>query len=59
MYTHRGAYLNALGEIIHQRFDPRASICGRCRCSTAAAGARRAVTGPVRRTYVCGRYVRT
>ena len=21
MYTHRGAYLNALGEIIHQRFD--------------------------------------
>ncbi|WP_328327651.1 long-chain-fatty-acid--CoA ligase [Kribbella sp. NBC_00382] len=22
MYTHRGAYLNALGEIVHQRFDP-------------------------------------
>jgi fatty-acyl-CoA synthase len=22
MYTHRGTYLNALGEIIHQRFDP-------------------------------------
>jgi fatty-acyl-CoA synthase len=22
MYSHRGAYLNALGEIIHQRFDP-------------------------------------
>src|SRR6185369_17855618 len=22
MYTHRGAYLNALGEIIHQRLDP-------------------------------------
>src|SRR3954468_17166365 len=22
MYTHRSAYLNALGEIIHQRFDP-------------------------------------
>jgi len=22
MYTHRAAYLNALGEIIHQRFDP-------------------------------------
>ena len=22
MYTHRGAYLNSLGEIIHQRFDP-------------------------------------
>jgi fatty-acyl-CoA synthase len=22
MYAHRGAYLNALGEIIHQRFDP-------------------------------------
>jgi fatty-acyl-CoA synthase len=22
MYRHRGAYLNALGEIIHQRFDP-------------------------------------
>ncbi len=29
MYTHRGAHLNALGEIIHQRFDPRASACGR------------------------------
>jgi len=22
MYSHRGSYLNALGEIIHQRFDP-------------------------------------
>ena len=22
MYTHRGAYLNALGEIVHQRLDP-------------------------------------
>ncbi len=22
MYTHRGAYLNALGEIVHSRFDP-------------------------------------
>jgi fatty-acyl-CoA synthase len=22
MYRHRGAYLNALGEVIHQRFDP-------------------------------------
>ena len=22
MYSHRGAYLNSLGEIIHQRFDP-------------------------------------
>jgi fatty-acyl-CoA synthase len=22
MYSHRGAYLNAMGEIIHQRFDP-------------------------------------
>ena len=22
MYTHRGAYLNALGEVIHQRFHP-------------------------------------
>ncbi len=22
MYTHRGAYLNSLGEIVHQRFDP-------------------------------------
>ena len=22
MYTHRGAYLNSMGEIIHQRFDP-------------------------------------
>ncbi len=39
MYTHRGAYLNALGEIqVHASSATRRS-CGRCRCSTATAGA--------------------
>ena len=42
MYTHRGAYLNALGEAAALRAQPTtASTCGRCRCSTATAGARR------------------
>ena len=38
MYTHRGAYLNALGG--RERGDASArSISGPCRCSTATAGA--------------------
>ena len=41
MYTHRGAYLNALGEIISSGSTRKASTCGRCRCSTATAGAPR------------------
>ena len=39
MYTHRGAYLNALGEVIHNHHSSDRSTCGRCRCSTATAGA--------------------
>ena len=39
MYTHRGAYLNALGEIVHQQLTPIPGTCGRCRCSTATDGA--------------------
>ena len=39
VYTHRGAYLNSLGEVIHQGFATVPAICGRCRCSTATAGA--------------------
>ena len=41
MYTHRGAYLNALGEVLPLGASrTTASTCGRCRCSTATAGAR-------------------
>ncbi len=39
MYTHRGAYLNALSEVVHARLDSGRCTCGRCRCSTATAGA--------------------
>ena len=40
IYTHRGAYLNCFGEIIHSAATRTASTCGHCRCSTATAGAR-------------------
>ena len=40
MYTHRGAYLNALAEVFHSDTTRTPSTCGRCRCSTATAGAR-------------------
>ena len=39
IYTHRGAYLNALCEVLEPGSRPRASTCGRCRCSIATAGA--------------------
>jgi acyl-CoA synthetase (AMP-forming)/AMP-acid ligase II len=39
MYTHRGAYLNALAEPTTQGSTPARSTCGRCPCSTATAGA--------------------
>ena len=40
-YTYRGAYLNALSEVIVAGMSPDRSTCGRCRCSTATAGASR------------------
>ena len=40
-YTYRGAYLNALGEVITPAWTPTRCTCGRCRCSTATAGASR------------------
>jgi fatty-acyl-CoA synthase len=40
VYHHRGAYLNALGNMRSPSGLRRTrSICGRCRCSTATAGA--------------------
>ena len=58
MYTHRGAYLNALGEVVHQRLRPRApSTCGRCRCSTATAGAPPGRSPPSPARHVCLREV--
>ena len=41
MYTHRGAYMNALGERTTLGSTRGRSTCGRCRCSTATAGASR------------------
>ena len=39
VYHHRGAYLNALGNVLSLGLTPAPSISGRCRCSTATAGA--------------------
>ncbi len=59
MYTHRGAYLNALGEIVHRRARRRTpSTSGRCRCSTATAGAPLGDRRPCGGTHVCLRAVR-
>ena len=58
MYTHRGAYLNALGEVVHSGHHPGLpSTCGRCRCSTATAGARPGRSPPSAGTHVCLRAV--
>ena len=58
VYHHRGAYLNAVCNIVDLEHAARTrSTCGRCRCSTATAGASR---GPWRRnagTNVCLRKV--
>ena len=37
MYTHRGAYLNAMGEIVETGI-PLPASCGRCPCTIATAG---------------------
>jgi acyl-CoA synthetase (AMP-forming)/AMP-acid ligase II len=39
VYHHRGAALMAYTNTIHAGMGKHASICGRCRCSTATAGA--------------------
>ena len=39
VYTHRGAYLGALADLVETRLGPTAPISGRCPCSTATAGA--------------------
>ena len=39
--THRGAYLNALAQVLDAGLTPDTRTCGRCRCSTATAGATR------------------
>ena len=38
VYSHRGAYLQALGNALAFGLSQTASISGRCRCSTATAG---------------------
>ena len=56
VYHHRGAYLNAISNILDWTCRSTRCTCGRCRCSTATAGASR---GPWRRapapTCACAR----
>jgi len=47
VYHHRGAYLNAVCNILTWGMPHTRCTCGRCRCSTATAGA---FPGPWRRT---------
>ena len=54
MYHHRGAYLQALAMVGHTGLDPDVgATCGRCRCSTATAGASRGRSPPPAATHVC------
>ena len=58
VYHHRGAYLNAVGNVArlgHARSIR--SISGRCRCSTATAGASRGRVAALAGTNVCLRRV--
>ena len=59
-YTYRGAYVNALNEVIFAGLGPRPSTCGRCRCSIATAGSSR---GRSRRwrdaTCACAKWTRS
>ena len=60
VYHHRGAYLLAIGNVHHLRHAASTrSICGRCRCSTATAGAfrGRCRSSPARMS-ACGRCAR-
>ena len=55
VYHHRGAYLNAIGQLLGLwRHRPHRVLCGLCRCSTATAGP---LPGVLRRprglTFVC------
>ena len=45
MYTHRGAYLSALGNVVETAWATRPGTCGRSRCSTATGGP---IPGPSR-----------
>ena len=49
VYHHRGAYLNALGNALAFRLSTDSVYYGRCRCSTAAAGATPGRSPPRRR----------
>jgi fatty-acyl-CoA synthase len=47
VYHHRGAYLNALSNIVSWGMPPQSSTCGPCRCSTATAGVFRGPWRPI------------
>ena len=57
---HRGAYLNAMSQIVPGVCRLTRSICGPCRCSTATAGAFRGRWRPMPvLTSVCGGWTRS
>jgi fatty-acyl-CoA synthase len=60
VYHYRGAYLNALNNILAGRCRSTPSTCGRCRCSTATAGASTGPSPPPRaRAFACARSTRS
>ena len=57
VYHHRGAYLNAVSNILGGRCRTIRCTCGRCRCSTATAGAFPWTVAAMAGTNVCLRKV--
>ena len=59
MITHRNAYMNVVGTLIHIPMTPPTATCGRCRCSTPTAG-RSSGSSPrsAARTSACARSIR-
>jgi fatty-acyl-CoA synthase len=60
MITHRNAYMNIVGTLLHLPMQRPIATCGRCRCSTPTAG--RSYGRSLRsgaRTSACGRSIRS
>jgi fatty-acyl-CoA synthase len=58
VYHHRGAYADGLGNVLTVGMPSTRSISGRCRCSTATAGASRGRWRCIGGHHVCLRQVR-
>jgi fatty-acyl-CoA synthase len=59
MITHRNAYMNVVGTLIHLPMTPRIGTCGRCRCSTPTAGRTSGLVTAVGAVHVCLRKSRS